>query len=349
MHCAQQFFHSLIPSCFHCIERHQDIFSLSLRLSCRLNQSGKIWRSDHLTLLWALRILNTIVLLYIRFNNRRAIVLAVILIILIPISLKRIFGVRNSFSCAIIITLDWMTVDSPYKVNTKYLNSSSRVVLCGLRLWQRWSFWQCDCSLTIMLKEWTGCVDNLLHVRNVFYGGHLLVSSMRFHLCSTQVLAALLHLQNVMNIGHSVQFPFLRLFLHFQVIFCVHGIQFWVSASQNPVIGLSELPYNDFCAKGLTCGFWLPLANTIGAKGKTGLQSNTMQNVRWYVACHIGEIGVLWVHFLLLAPTLGYVQYPMCSATHHWLGVVIIEIWINLSPVLWCFRRWFQIELGGSQ
>jgi len=162
-------------------------------------------------------------------------------------------------------------------------------------------------------------------------------------------MAALPHLQKVVNLGHSVQCPFLRLFLHFRVVFCVCGIQFRVSACLNPVIGSSKLPYDDFFAKGLACGYWLPPANHNSAKGKTGLHSDTMWYDREYVARHIGEIGVLWVRFLLLAPPIGYVRYPTCTANLHSIGVVIIEIWMNVSPVLWCFRRRIQIEPGSGQ
>jgi len=55
-----------------------------------------------------------------------------------------------------------------------------------------------------------------------------------------------------MNLGHSVQFPVIRLFLHFGVVFCVWGIQFSDSACQNHVVGSSTLPDNNFFAKGLT-------------------------------------------------------------------------------------------------
>jgi len=110
---------------------------------------------------------------------------------------------------------------------------------------------------------------------------------------STLVFASLPHLQKVVNLGNSVQFPFLHLFLHFCVVFCVHGIQFWVSACQNPVIGSSKLPYNGFFAKGLACGCSLPPGNNISAKGKTGLHSDTMWYDSEYVAPHIGEKGVL--------------------------------------------------------
>jgi len=44
---------------------------------------------------------------------------------------------------------------------------------------------------------------------------------------------------------------------------------------------------------GLACGFWLPPADNILAKGITGLHSNAMRYDRDYVVHHIGEISVL--------------------------------------------------------
>ena len=96
-----------------------------------------------------------------------------------------------------------------------------------------------------------------------------------------------------MNLGHSVQFPFLRLFLHFRVVFCIHCIQIWVSASLTAVIGPSKLPYNDLFAKGLACGFRLPTADHISANRETGLHSDSVWYDGEYVARHIGKIGVL--------------------------------------------------------
>ena len=152
-----------------------------------------------------------------------------------------------------------------------------------------------------------------------------------------------------MNLGNSVQLPFLRLVLHFRVIFCLCGIQFRVGACQNPVIGPSKLPYDDFFAKGLAWGFWRPPANNISAKGKAGLHSDTMWYDREYAVRHIGQIGVLWVNFFLLWPPIGYVRYSICTANLQWVSVAIIEIWINLSPVRWCFRRRIQMEPSGGQ
>jgi len=170
-------------------------------------------------------------------------------------------------------------------------------VLCRQRWWQRRSFWQFECSRTIMLKEWPQCFYNLFRVWNVSHGSHLHVLSVRFFLGSTSVLAALPHLQNVVNLGQSVQFPLFRFFLHFQVIVCVPCIQVRVSACQNPAIGSSKLPYTDFFAKGVACGYWLPTANNISAKGKTGLQSDTMWYHREDVVCHIGKISFTFSSF----------------------------------------------------
>jgi hypothetical protein len=78
----------------------------------------------------------------------------------------------------------------------------------------------------------------------------------------------------------------------------------------------------------------MPPAYIISAKGKTGLHSNTIWYDIEYIARQIGEIGVLWVRFLQLSPQIGYVRCPKCTANHHFVGVVIIDIWINFTPVL---------------
>ena len=71
---------------------------------------------------------------------------------------------------------------------------------------------------------------------------------------------------------------------------------------------------------------------------KPGLLCDTMWYDSKYIACQSGEIGVRFVGFLFLAPPVGYVQYPKCTAKLHWVGVVIIMIWINMPPVFGCFR-----------
>ena len=144
----------------------------------------------------------------------------------------------------------------------------------------------------------------------------------------------------------SVKFRFCRLIHHFQVVLWVRHIQSWVMACQNPVRGSGKLPYNNFFDKGLACGFWLPPANNILPKGDTGLHSDTMRYDRKYVLCDIGEISVLWVCFLLLAPPVGYVRYTKCTTNLHLVVVVIFEIWLNWPTVVWYFRRQIQIEPG---
>ena len=185
MHSVLLFLHSLIPPRFVYIDRHWDLFSLVLWLPCRPNQSGIIWRGAHIPLCWAAQNLDAIALFYIRFNVCPAIVFAVISIIKVPIPVKPIFSLQNAFSCAMLIALDWMTVDSSDSEDIQYLSSSSREVLCRQRWWQWRSFWQYKCSRTIMLKEWPGCIDDPFHVRKVSHSGLLLVLSARFLLGST--------------------------------------------------------------------------------------------------------------------------------------------------------------------
>jgi len=100
---------------------------------------------------------------------------------------------------------------------------------------------------------------------------------------------------------------------------------------------------------GLACGFWLSPTKDISLEGKSGFQPDTMWYDREYAACHIGDIGVLWVRFILLPPPAGYVWDATCTANLHWVGVVVIQIWINWPPVLWILRRWIQIEPGGRK
>jgi len=114
-----------------------------------------------------------------------------------------------------------------------------------------------------MLKEWPGCFDNLFPLRRVSYSCHLQVCRFRFFLCSIYVLAALPHLQKVVDLGHSVQFAFFRCFLYYQVVLCVCRLQCWVIACQDPDIGSSKPPYSDFFVKSLTCAFWPPPADNI--------------------------------------------------------------------------------------
>jgi len=115
-------------------------------------------------------------------------------------------------------------------------------------------------------------------------------------------LAALPHLQHVVDLGHCVQFSFLHLCLEFQVVFSFHVIQCCAIAHQ---YSPSKLSYYDFSLQRLARGFKLSPAKNVSPKGKTGLDSNTMWYNREYVMWHIGKIGGLGVPFLMLAPSVG--------------------------------------------
>ena len=108
-----------------------------------------------------------------------------------------------------------------------------------------------------------------------------------------KVLASLPHLQNVVNLGHSVEFPVLQLLLRFRVICCIRGNQFRVSACQNPVNASSKQPYNDLFAKGSAFGCLLPPANNMSAKGKTVFNYDAMWYDKEHVLRHVGGISVL--------------------------------------------------------
>jgi len=159
-----------------------------------------------------------------------------------------------------------------------------------------------------MLNEWPRFFDNLIRVENVSHGSHLLVLSARFLPGSMRVFAVLQHLQEVVNFSHSEQLPFVRLWILFRVVFCVRCILFLVRACLNSVIGASKLPYNNLFAKGLTCGYWLTPVDNMSAKGETGLHSSTMWDDTGYGKRHIGQIGVLCIHFIMLTPPVRYVQ-----------------------------------------
>ena len=111
-HSVLLFLPSFVSPCFNCIDRHQHLFSLSLWIPCRPNQSGHIWRGAHILLLWAFRILSAIVGAYIGFIICCTIIFAVIWIIQVAIPVQPIIGVRNAFRCAMVVAFDWMMVDS---------------------------------------------------------------------------------------------------------------------------------------------------------------------------------------------------------------------------------------------
>jgi len=184
-HSVLLFLSSCISPRFYSIDRHQHRFSLSLWLPCWQNQSEQIGHVAPILLLWAFRILNASVRLYIRFIVRCAILFAVIWIIQVAIPVRPTIGVRNVFRYAVLVAFDWMTVDSQDLADIQDLSSSCREVLCRQSWWQRWSFWQFRCSSTIRLKEWRGCFDDLFRVWNLSYSSHLLILRARFLLHST--------------------------------------------------------------------------------------------------------------------------------------------------------------------
>jgi len=104
---------SFVSPHFNCINRYQHSFSPSLWLLCWPNQSGHIWRGAHILLVWAFRSLNAIVGANIGFIVCCAMIFAVISIIQVAIPVQTIIGVRNAFRCAIVIAVNWMTVDCP--------------------------------------------------------------------------------------------------------------------------------------------------------------------------------------------------------------------------------------------
>ena len=52
------------------------------------------------------------------------------------------------------------------------------------------------------------------------------------------------------------------------------------------------------------------------------------------------------MRIILLAPPVGYVWYAKCDANLHWVGVVIIEIWNNLPPLLSASGGEFKYSLA---
>jgi hypothetical protein len=68
-------------------------------------------------------------------------------------------------------------------------------------------------------------INDLFRICNVSYSSQLLVLRTGFLLYSTYVLPALRHLQNVVDIGHSVNCSFLHLTFHFQDLFRISHVQ----------------------------------------------------------------------------------------------------------------------------
>jgi len=135
-HSVLLFLHSLIPTCFHCIDCHQQLFSVSVRFPCRSNQSGNIWRNTHIPLQYTFQIVDEVAIPNVRFTVCCPIVFGVICIVQVPIPVKPIIHCRNVFRCAVLR----MTVDSSDSANISYLSWSSRAVLCRQSWWPRRSF-----------------------------------------------------------------------------------------------------------------------------------------------------------------------------------------------------------------
>jgi len=231
---------SPIPPCCHCIDGHQHLLSLYVCPPCWPNQSGNILCGTHILNLWASRILDGIVFLYIGLIMCLSVLFALIWNIQGTIPVKPILSVGNAVRCTIQITSCWMTVDGSDPVDIKYWSLFSRKVVCKPSWWQRWSFRQLKCSCAIMLKVCPGCLDNLPHIWNVTNGCHLLDLSTRFILHSTEILAALLHVQKLVDLGHSVQFSLLHISLHFEGVFRFCHSECGVVACRYPVFGSSK-------------------------------------------------------------------------------------------------------------
>jgi len=182
MHCVILFLDSHIPPRWHFIDRHQHHFSLLICHPCRPNNCGNVSCGTHIPLHWAFRIIDAIVSLHIWVNMCRTILFAVIWIIQVTILVWQIFIVQNAFRCTILITFDWMTVESTHTAGIQNLSSSSREVLWRQSWCQRWSIRQSECSRTIVFKLLPQCIDDLSGIWDVSYCSHLLVLKARFRL-----------------------------------------------------------------------------------------------------------------------------------------------------------------------
>jgi hypothetical protein len=101
----QLFLHSLIPYRFYCTDCQQHSAAISLWNPCWPNQSGNIWRSTHIPLLWAICIINDNISPNIRLNVWHEIVITVFGIIEVAIQVKCIVSILNHSQCAIIFRL----------------------------------------------------------------------------------------------------------------------------------------------------------------------------------------------------------------------------------------------------
>jgi len=71
---------------------------------------------------------------------------------------------------------------------------------------------------------------------------------------------------------------------------------------------LDKCHYYNYVLKGSTGGFRLSRADNVSPKRTTSLHSDSMWYDRECVKCHIVEIGLFWVHFLLLMPPVGDIR-----------------------------------------
>lgn len=204
------------------------------------------------------------------------------------------------------------------------LRSSSREILGRHSWWQHSAFRQLQCGHNIILTERLWFFDDLFSIWNVCNASHLLVWSTKYILYSKYVLAALPHLQPFVELYHSVQFYFLHHTVYIKVVFSIHWIRSWQTTCLYPVIGWSKPRYNDVYAKGPGCGFWLLWASTILCRNYRGLNSDIGWYDGTYIGCHISEISILWVCFLLWMSQVLEIWYLICIPDLHRVGVAII-------------------------
>jgi len=131
-HSVLHFLFSFIAACFHFIDSHQHILSISLRLPYLLNASMIIWCSTHFPLLRAFQILEAIVSLYIRLINTLPVILALGWTIQVSIPIRPFVCVGNGSRYTLRITSRWMTVHCSESAVIKSLTSSSWKVRCRL-------------------------------------------------------------------------------------------------------------------------------------------------------------------------------------------------------------------------
>jgi len=176
---------SLYSSSFPLQWTSSNHFQHFLWIPCWPNQSGYLQCSTHILLLWAFRIIDAILFLYVRFIFCLQVVLNFFWIIRVTIRFKPILSVWKAVRCTGFITLGWMAIYCFDSEHVYYHSSSFRKILWRQSWWQRGSVQQSKCSRTIMLIVWPGSFDYLFSIWNVSYGWYLLVVSVRLLLCTT--------------------------------------------------------------------------------------------------------------------------------------------------------------------